>query len=195
MKVGVIIGSTRDGRLGERVGKWVETNARQMNGWEVTVLDVKIADLPLYDDATTPTKMGGTYPLPSVNAWAAKVAAQDAFLIVTAEYNHGIPAPLKNALDWLYPEWANKAAGIVSYSGSPSAGLRSAEQLRLVLAHLGLGTVQIAVSVASAQDAIAEDGTPINERLGGALNAELNQIDSWGKALNTVRADSLALVA
>ncbi len=190
MKVGVIIGSTRDGRLGERVGKWVERHARQMNGWDVTVLDVMAAGLPIYDDATLPSMMGGKYPQERVNVWAAKVAEQDAFLIVTAEYNHGIPAPLKNALDWIYPEWANKAAGIVSYSMAPSAGLRAAEQLRLVLAHLGLATVQTASSVPSAQNALAEDGTTLDERLSSGLKKELAQIDSWGKAMNSVRASN-----
>lgn len=187
MKVGIIAASIRDGRLGERVVRWVQTEASKMDGWEVELLDLRELDLPLLTDARQPFDMGKDYPSARVTSWSQKVDEKDAFVIVTPEYNHGLPAPLKNALDWLYPEWNDKAAALVGYSNGIGGGIRSVEQLRLTLAHLGVATVQQVTSIARAQDNFSEDGQALNDHFNGSLVRALSQLDKWGRALNSIR--------
>lgn len=190
MKVGIIAASIRDGRLGERVTKWVLAEAGRMSGWEIELLDLKALDLPLLTDARQPFDMNKDYPSASVASWSQKINALDAFIIITPEYNHGLPAPLKNALDWLYPEWNDKAAALVGYSSGIGGGIRSVEQLRLTLAHLGVATVQQVTTIARAQDNFAEDGTPTSDSFNGSLVRSLAQLDQWANALATVRQQS-----
>lgn len=187
MRVAIILGSTRDGRLGERVAKWVLSQAREMDGWEVELVDLREINLPLYHDETQPPDMAGNYLDPAVGAWSRRIAQAEAFIFVTAEYNHGLPAPLKNAIDWLYPEWANKAAGIVSYSNGYGGGIRATEMLRLVLATVGIATTQTATNVARAQDNFTPAGVATTDHFAGMLARMLGQLDKWGRALAATR--------
>lgn len=179
MKIGIIAGSTRDNRLGERVFRWVLANAKAMDGWETEPLDLRELGLPLYHDERQPSDMNRDYPEPSVADWSQKVADCDGFIIITAEYNHGLPAPLKNALDWLYPEWNDKPAALVGYSNGNGGGIRAVEQLRLILAHLGVATCQQVTTIARAQDNFDESGQAKNDFFNGSLERELGQLDKW----------------
>lgn len=190
MKVGIIAASIRDHRLGERVVKWVISEASKMTGWEVELLDLKELDLPMLTDARQPFEMDKNYPSEAVMSWSRKIEQKDAFIIVTPEYNHGLPAPLKNALDWLYPEWNDKAAALVGYSIGIGGGIRSVEQLRLTLAHLGVATVQQVTTIARAQDNFSEDGTPLNDNFNGSIARSLKQLDDWGRALKSVHVNN-----
>lgn len=187
MKVAVILGSTRDGRMGERVAKLVVSEAEKMQDWNVELIDLKALNLPIYNDAMPTGGMQGKYTDPIVSKWGEKIASADAFIFITPEYNHSIPAPLKNAIDSLYPEWENKAGGIVSYSMSPYGGARAVEHLRGILGHMGIATVQTSVSISSVHETVSDDGKALKEGIANAIQTELSQIDLWGRALLGVK--------
>src|SRR5262245_60964769 len=134
LKVAIILGSTRPGRNGEAVAKWVLDNASRRTDATFELVDLKDFNLPL-------SPVLGRYSQPHTKAWAAKIAEFDAFVFVTPEYNHGIPGALKNAIDFLFREWNDKAAGFVSYGGHAN-GSRAVEQLRLVMGELRVADVR-----------------------------------------------------
>jgi NAD(P)H-dependent FMN reductase len=182
MKIAIIIGSTRPGRRGEAVAKWVQAQAAQRTDATFEIVDVAEANLPLLDEPA-PAIMGN-YTHEHTKAWSRKIAPFDSFVFVIPEYNHGLNAALKNAIDYLYAEWVNKAAGIVSYGSI--GGARSAEQLRMVMAQLQLADVQAQVMLSIFTD--FEGGTPKpapNQEK--ALNTMLDQVVAWGTALKTLR--------
>src|SRR5438094_4954128 len=138
LRIAIIIGSTRPGRKAEAVAKWVYEIAQKRTDAEFEIVDIKDFDLPLLDEPVSPIM--GQYTHQHTKIWSAKIASFDAYVFVTPEYNHGTSGALKNAIDFLYHEWVNKAAGFVSYGGA--AGARAAEQLRLVLAEVQIATVR-----------------------------------------------------
>src|SRR3979411_1417354 len=119
LRIAVIIGSTRPGRKGEAVAKWVYEIAQKRSDAEFELVDIKDFNLPLLDEPVPPIM--GQYSKPHTKAWAAKIGSFDAYVFVTPEYNHGISGALKNAIDFLFAEWNNKAAGFVSYGGASGA--------------------------------------------------------------------------
>ncbi len=144
MKLMVIWGSSRQDRQGGVVADWVKTGAQKDGRFEVDFVDFQKTVLPFFDEPISPFSMksaGADYTHPEGKAWAERVAKADGFIIVTPEYNHGYTAVLKNALDWVGPEWVDKPVGFVSYGGI-SGGARVVEQLRTVTIELGL--VQVA---------------------------------------------------
>ncbi|WP_255950549.1 NADPH-dependent FMN reductase [Streptomyces odontomachi] len=140
----IILGSTRPGRAGQAVTEWFTEQARAHGGFEVDVADLAELDLPLFDEPNHP--MTGNYVHEHTRAWSARVARANAFVLVTPEYNHGYPAALKNALDYLNREWRYKAVGFVSYGGV-SAGSRAVQQLKQVVTALRMVPVVDAVAV------------------------------------------------
>src|SRR5438132_12551419 len=141
LKVGIIVGSTRPGRKAEAVARWVHEIARKRADADFEVVDIQDFNLPLLDEPVPPSM--GQYSKPHTKAWAAKVDSFDAFVFVTPEYNHGTSGALKNAIDFLFAEWNNKAAGFVGYGSAD--GVRAVEQLRLVLAEVQMATVRLQV--------------------------------------------------
>src|ERR1700731_75183 len=137
LKIAVIIGSTRPGRNGEAVAKWVYEIAQKRADAGFELVDIKDFNLPLLDEPVPP--MMGQYSKPHTKAWAAKIGSFDGYVFVTPEYNHSISAAIKNAIDFLFAEWNNKAAGFVSYGGA--SGARAAEPLGPVVAGVRMGTV------------------------------------------------------
>ena len=132
IRIAIIIGSTRPGRKGEAVAKWVYEIAQKRSDAEFELVDIKDFNLPLLDEPMSP--MMGQYTHQHTKTWSAKIASFDAYVFVTPEYNHGTSGALKNAIDFLCNEWNNKAAGFVSYGGA--GGARAVEQLRLVMAEV-----------------------------------------------------------
>jgi NAD(P)H-dependent FMN reductase len=186
MRIGVIIGSTRPGRVGESVAHWVLEIARKRTDAEYELVDIKDFNLPLLDEPVPPSM--GQYSRPHTLAWAAKVVSFDGFVFVTPEYNHGPSGALKNALDFLYKEWNNKAAGFVSYGSA--GGARSVEQLRLVMGELQIADVrnQVMLSLfADFENFTVFKPHPRHEK---SVNEMLEQLVSWSGALRTVRAQS-----
>ena len=139
----VILGSTRDGRFGDKPAHWILGEARQRPGVDAELVDLRDHPLPFFDRPTSPTREGGVYPSPAVTRWAQQIAAADAFVVVSPEYNHGYPGVLKNAFDHIFPEWARKPIGFVSYGNA--GGARAVEQLRLVAVELAMWPIRTAI--------------------------------------------------
>ena len=143
---------------------------------------------PLLDEPLPPVL--GQYTQPHTKRWAAKIAEFDAFVFVTAEYNHGIPGALKNGIDFLFREWNHKAAGFVSYGGAN--GVRAVERLRLVLAELHVATVRSQVQLSMFTDFEKfSTFTPAASRE-AEVNRMIDDVVRWGTALKPLRSDSVA---
>src|SRR6476661_4039278 len=138
LKIGIIIGSTRPGRKAEVVARWVYDIATKRSDASFEIVDIAEFNLPLLDEAIPPSM--DQYEKPHTKVWAAKVATFDAFVFVTPEYNHSTSGALKNAIDFLFREWNDKAAGFVGYGGA--GGTRAVEQLRLVMGEIKIATVR-----------------------------------------------------
>jgi NAD(P)H-dependent FMN reductase len=136
LRVAIIVGSTRPGRKGETVARWVYEIASSRGDAEFGLVDIKEYDLPLLDEPNS--AIFGQYSNDHTKAWSAKIASFDAFVFVTPEYNHATSGALKNAIDYLYKEWNNKAAGFVGYGGA--GGTRAVENLRLIMGELMVAT-------------------------------------------------------
>jgi NAD(P)H-dependent FMN reductase len=186
LRVAIIIGSTRPGRNGEAVGKWVHEIAKKRNDVHYELIDVRDFNLPLLDEPIPPSM--GQYSKEHTKAWSVKIDSFDAYIFVTAEYNHGIPGALKNAIDFLYKEWNNKVAGFVSYGGA--GGVRSVEQLRLVMAELKVATVRSQVTLSLFTD--FENFTKFKPASfqENSAHALLDEVIAWGGAFKTLRTDN-----
>ena len=182
-KIAIIIGSTRPGRNGEAVARWVYENATKRAGVEYELVDLKDWELPHLDEAM-PAAMG-QYAGEHTKAWAAKIAEFDGFVFVTPEYNHSTSGALKNAIDYVGAEWYNKAAGFVSYG--VFGGARAVEHLRLVLSQLQVATVSAHVGLSLAHDFENWQLKPTDQQT-AALTPLFDQVESWSAALETVRA-------
>ncbi|MFI5240642.1 MAG: NADPH-dependent FMN reductase [Candidatus Saccharimonadia bacterium] len=137
-KLKVILGSTRDGRVGLKVANWVIEQLTEIPNAEAELLDLKELNLPFLTDSVHPMMRGASYPDSLVQAWSNKISEADAFLILTPEYNHSFPGVLKNAIDLLYSEWSGKPVGFVGYSGVSSSAVRAVSQLIPVVMNLGM---------------------------------------------------------
>ncbi|MFM6974090.1 MAG: NADPH-dependent FMN reductase [Agromyces sp.] len=181
--IGIIIGSTRPGRVGHLVGNWVFEHATH-EGLSFQLLDLRDFNLPNLDESVPGGS--GRYEHEHTKAWAAAIAPLDGFIFVTPEYNHGVPGHLKNALDFLGPEWRNKAAGIVSYGSV--GGARAAEQLRLVLTELQVANVRQQVMVNRITEFTKEGEFTPDDRHLKELDTLLGQLAAWAGALKPLRA-------
>ncbi|MEV8638001.1 NAD(P)H-dependent oxidoreductase [Streptosporangium sp. NPDC051023] len=184
-RLAVIIGSVREGRFGPTVANWFLGQARQHEDLVVDVIDLAEISLPATGQARPVST--GEYDSPEVRAFAARIDAADAFVVITPEYNHGYPGPLKIAIDSVHPEWQAKPVGFVSYGGV-SGGLRSVEQLRAVFAELHAVTIRETVSFTMAHSQFDENGTPRDaETVNLAAKILLDQITWWARRLREAR--------
>lgn len=198
IRLAAITGSTRPGRRGALVADWViEAAAKHpavVTG-EATVdlVDLADVDLPLLDEAMPP--IIGQYENPHTKDWAATIDSYDGFLFVVPEYNHSFPGALKNALDFLYAEWNDKAAGFVGYG--PGGGIRAVEQLRLVLAELKIATVrdQVVINKHDHAELFYQGQWNPTEETNAALELVLTETLQWAEALKTVRVKKAAPTA
>jgi NAD(P)H-dependent FMN reductase len=174
----VILGSTRQGRHGDMVATWVLGRVRECPDATFALVDLRELALPLFDAALPPAF--GTVAAAALG-WAERVDGADGYVFITPEYNHGYPAPLKNAVDHLYREWAHKPAAIVSYGGY-GGGYRAAEQLRQVLIELKMVPVREQVGVPAIWAAFDDAGAPRAHSLGGALDAMVTELLWWTRA-------------
>ncbi len=183
IKIAIIIGSTRPGRKADSVAKWVHDIAKKRSDASFEIVDIKDYNLPLLDEPVPPSM--GQYSQQHTKVWSAKIASFDAYVFVTPEYNHGTSGALKNAIDYLYTEWNNKAAGLVSYGSA--GGTRAAENLRLVMGELQVADVRAQVMLSLFTD--FENFTvfkpaAMHEK---SVTAMLDQLVAWGGALKTLR--------
>jgi NAD(P)H-dependent FMN reductase len=149
MVISVIVGSIRQGRLGEKPAKWIFEHVQKRDGVEARLLDLRDFPMPFFDHPMPPGMPGRPpYEHEVVKRWTAEIARSDGFILVTPEYNYGPPAVLKNALDWVYQEGNRKTAAFVSYGGT--GGIRSVQQLRLTAIELQLAPLRWSVHVPAA---------------------------------------------
>lgn len=183
LKIAIILGSTRPGRNGEAVAHWVHAQARKRHDAQYDLIDLKDVNLPLLDEPVPPAFH--KYSKPHTQQWSARIAGYDGFVFVTAEYNHGIPAALKNAIDFLFDEWHHKAAGFVSYGSA--GGVRAVEHLRGVMGEIMVADVRQQVQLLLDTD--FEDYTrfkadPKHEK---PLSTLFDQVVLWAGALKPLR--------
>lgn len=183
LKIGIIIGSTRPGRNGEAVGRWAYEIASKRNDAEFELIDLVDQGLPLLDEPIPPSR--GQYSQDHTKRWAAKIDALDGFIFVTPEYNHGTSAALKNAIDFLFREWNNKAAGFVGYGSA--YGARAVESLRLVMGEIMIADVRPQVMLSLFTD--FENFSSFNpaSRHEQSLNDVIDHVIAWSTALKTLR--------
>ena len=184
LNVAIVVGSTRPGRKAGAVARWVHGIASRRSDARYELVDIEDFGLPLLDEPVPPSMH--QYSKPHTQAWAARIAPFDAFVFVTPEYNHGPSGALKNALDYLYAEWNNKAAGFVSYGSA--GGVRAVEQLRQVMGELQIADVRAQVVLSLATD--FENYTTFKpaDRHEKSVNTMLDQVVAWGGALQGLRA-------
>ncbi len=182
----IVIASTRPGRVGLPVGRWFERRARAHGGFEVEVVDLLELALPFLDEPNHPRLRQYTHQ--HTKDWSARVQAADAFAFVTPEYNYGLPAALKNAIDFLHVEWHYKPVGFVSYGGV-SAATRSVQMLKQVVTTLRMFTTAEAVSIPFVAQFIDDEGELLaNELMEQAADAMLDELLRVSEALRPLRA-------
>jgi len=180
-----IIASTRPGRVGLPVGEWFHDHAVSHGGFDCTLVDLAVLQLPLLDEPKHPRLR--EYTKEHTHAWSRTVSDADAIVLVTSEYNYGYPAALKNAIDYLHHEWRHKAVGFVSYGGV-AAGTRAVQQLKTVVGAVGMYPGQIAVNIPFVQQFLAEDGTVhANDVMVQAADGMLDELLRLDGALRTLR--------
>lgn len=188
-KIQIITGSTRPGRNNKAVSNWIYNLASQRDDIEVELVDIADFNLPLLDEPVPPSM--GQYSKEHTKNWSAKIAEADGYIFVTPEYNHGIPGALKNAIDFLYKEWNNKAAGFVSYGSA--AGVRAVEHMRGVCAELQIADVRAQVMLNIFAGDFDFDNSKVNasESHINSANTMLDQLTAWSTALQSVREGEL----
>ena len=187
-RIGIILGSTRPGRNGEQVAQWVLDAASARSDAEYELVDLLDYPLPHLDEPIPPSL--GQYQNDHTKQWAEKIASLDGFVMVTPEYNHSTSGVLKNAIDYLFAEWANKAVGFVSYGGV--GGARATEHLRLIAGELQMADVrqQVALSLMTEFEnfSVFKPG----EYNLAALHTMLDQVVAWSAALAPLRMSAAA---
>lgn len=184
--IAVVLGSTRDGRIGESVAKWFMSIASQRQDLQVELVDLKEWNLPMFNEPNNPST--GIYTHEHTKRWSAAIAKYDGYVFVTSEYNHGYPAALKNALDYLYHEWGLKPAAFVSYGG-PAGGARVIEQLKLVALDLHLVPVHRSIMIPFVKKALADpNGLPEFQRT--TATVLLDQLVWWANVLRSARQNN-----
>src|ERR1700736_256300 len=191
-KLHVIIGSTRPGRAADLVAPWVIDRARNHGSFDVEVLDLRDWALPMFGETfeTVGDFNDPTYSSPVVRSWNHKIAEADAFLVITPEYNHSVPAVLKNAIDSVFVSFAfrNKPAAFVGYSGGQIGGARAVEHLAHIAIEAELVPLRNTVLLSTVQRAFLPDGTPVDSLSNVALQIALDDLAWWTAVLTPARA-------
>ena len=194
VKIGIIISTTRAARFGDKPAQWIKDIASQRNDLTVEVLDLRDYPMPFFDEAASNAWVPSQDEI--AQRWQKKVAEFDGYIFVTAEYNRSIPAALKNALDYAYPEWNKKPAAFVGY-GSVGAA-RAIEQLRLIAIELQMAPTRTGVHIQGADFmAVWKGAKEITELSYLQQNATdtLDQLVWWANALKTARERPTVSVA
>ena len=186
-RIGIILGSTRPNRNGEQVAKWVYETAALRSDADFELVDLRDYPLPHLDEPLPPSM--GQYQNDHTKEWSDKIASFDGFVIVTPEYNHSTSGVLKNAIDYLYAEWNNKAVGFVSYGAV--GGARAAEQLRLISGELQMADVRQQVALSLLTDFENYSVFKPSAYHVAALNTLLDQVVAWSSALAPLREPTM----
>jgi NAD(P)H-dependent FMN reductase len=191
-KIAIVISTTRATRFGEKPAQWIHGVASERRDMETEILDLRDFPMPFFDEPATNAWVPSRNEV--AQRWQRKVAEFDGYVFVTAEYNRGVPAVLKNAIDYAYPEWNRKAAAYVGY-GSVGAA-RSVEQLRLICIELQVAPTRTGVHIQGADFmAVWKQGKDIKELAYLEKNAKdmLDELEWWASALRTARSRTAQL--
>lgn len=181
----IITSTTRTGRAGVAIEQWITDFAASKAGFNVELLDLSAINLPFLDEPNHPRMQ--QYQHEHTKKWSAKIEEADAFIIVLAEYNFGFPAPIKNALDYLFNEWMYKPVAFVSYGGV-SGGLRSTQMLKQVVTTLSMMPIAAQVNIPFFRNFIDENGAfQANEIILKSAEHTLTELEKWSIALKTMR--------
>ena len=187
--ISVIIGSTRQGRFSEKPAQWIFQQPQKREEIEARLLVLRDFPMPFFDQATPPAMPGRPpYENEVVKRWTAAIAAADGFVFVSPEYNYGPSAVLKNAIDWVYPEWNRKAAAFVSYGSA--MGARGVQQLRQTMTEVQIVPVRSSVHIPVATLWAHFQGGDVNKgltELGAQADTMIDDLLWWTKALKTAR--------
>jgi NAD(P)H-dependent FMN reductase len=187
--ISVIVGSTRQGRFSEKPAQWIFREINKRGDVDARLLDLRDFPMPFFDQAMPPAMPGRpAYQNEVVSKWTAAIGSSDGFIFVTPEYNYGPPAVLKNAIDWVYPEWNRKAAAFVSYGGA--MGARSVQQLREVAIEVQLAPIRSSVQIPVATLWAHFQGGDVDKGLAELEKPARVMIDDllwWTTALKTAR--------
>ena len=184
LNIKVIVGSTRANRFSEKPAQWILGLAKARPDLNVELLDLRDYPLPFFEEALPPGLAKDEYSHPVVVKWRDKIREADGFIICSPEYNHGYPAVLKNALDYVYLAWSRKAVAFVSWGGA--GGARGVEQLRLVAVELDMAPLRTAIHIQNPwfiKD-VSEIDTDANQQAAKSL---LDQLTWWTAALKQAR--------
>lgn len=184
LKIGLIIGSTREGRLSSQVADWVLSFTEGNTEAEFEIVDIKDYDFEEFD-SMPPGMMNREYNSDNVTSWSQKIDELDGFIFVTPEYNKDISPSLKNAIDHLGPEWANKAAGSVSYGSTLGVGATMA--LRQILSNLGIAVVAPFGALSLFTDFEKMSEFKPGDHHADSIQATLDNVVLWAKAMKTIR--------
>jgi NAD(P)H-dependent FMN reductase len=185
-RIGIVIGSTREGRFGEKPAHWIHEIAKQRTDLAFELIDLRDHPLPFFNEPMSPA--WAPVKNEAAQRWARKLATLDGLIAVTPEYNHGPSAVLKNALDYAYKEFVRKPIGFVGYGGVGAA--RAVEQLRLVAVELQMAPLRNAVHIGMVEFlGIWQQGKTFEDfpHLAQAADGLLDDIAWWAKALKTAR--------
>lgn len=181
----IVIASTRPGRIGPAVAEWFRQFAEKHGGFDTRVVDLADFDLPVYNESQHPTLQD--YKHDHTRRWSDSVAAADAFVFVTPEYNFNPPPSLINALNYVYKEWNYKPSGFVSYGGV-SGGLRAVQTVKLLVTTLKMMPMVEGVMVPMAWEHLDADGRFVsNDKIDPSATAMLDELARWTPALKTLR--------
>lgn len=190
LKIAIIIGTTRPNRKSEQVARWVFDLASQRGDAEYELVDLRDYNLPIFNEPYPPSFR--KYTLDITKLWSEKIAAYDAYIFVTGEYNHSIPGVLKNAIDYLWYEWHDKVAGFVSYGSA--GGARAVEHLRAVMGELHVADVRPQVLLYNSRDFENHTLFKPTEVHVKALNVLLDKLIAWGEAFKVLRVQEVPTV-
>ncbi|WP_446220101.1 NADPH-dependent FMN reductase [Micromonospora sp. IBHARD004] len=186
-KLVIIVGSVREGRFGPVVASWVADQAREHGGFDIDVVDLADAEIPLSLPAVSPKFAGDSYPRPDgMASLTSRLEDADAFIMVTPEYNHSYPASLKAAIDWHFTQWTAKPVAFVSYGGA-AGGRHAVLHLENVLTELHAVTIRDGLAFPNYRTAW-EDGRPLDPEAPGYAKTLLDQLAWWAAALRAARS-------
>jgi NAD(P)H-dependent FMN reductase len=188
IRIGIILGSTRPNRNGEQVATWVHQHATQRGDATYELVDLRDFPLPHLDEPVPPSM--GQYRNDHTKKWAEKIASYDGYVIVTPEYNHSTSGVLKNAIDYLFAEWNNKAVGFVSYGSV--GGARAVEHLRLIAGELKMADVRQQVTLALSTEFENYSVFKPGDYQTPQLSTLLDEVVAWSTALATLRQPATA---
>lgn len=184
-KIQIIVGSTRQNRFSEKPAAWLLNKMSQISDIEVELVDLRDYPLPFFDEPISPSMKKEPYRSPVVKKWTQKIGEADGYIIITPEYNHGYPAVLKNALDYVYQEWNNKPVGFVSYG--TVGGARAVEQLRQVALELQMVPVRAAVHIVAFWNLLDDRGNLITDSLEKSADTMIEQVTKLALILKQAR--------